>query len=730
MSGAKVDKSARWRLDSIEIENFRGVLGKQRFAFRGLPALVFGENGVGKSTIALALEWTLFGFFPSHVFGAPRPAFMAPVGSSRKRCRGEVVFVRGAQRLVVRRDEQQGEFVVEEGGKRQLDDAAAVLLEQALALDGDTFVRAVLLQQSRIRGLLLDEPKERNKALDRLLGMETAEAMLETVKSKPFKDAAAAWRDGIDATEARFEERQHVLKEQLDDATTIAREQRFLNKDLNAAGLKARYAELGRDLARLGEKYGVVVAELSEVQGVKAAKKASIAVEKELGRIRVGTEVRKKLTPLDARVSTLAAARQRFADVLGARDEAQVSQTRLVAKHGDARARTDRREELVAAIATQEESLRTANELRSLLARARSVFTAKAPDDCPVCEQPIADPARVLRSLGQRIDALTTKDVRDIEGRLEKARAALVRHEAITKEIEAGNANLAERNSEVNSERRRAMKLLDVHSLLEKHVLAEIDRVYRRDESERERLRRGIEAMEKDLELIADRDRALRDGLVPLLQAREALAALEADWKKARAGYAAAEKHAQQLEALVTDVESIRKALLAAKDEIVTATLDRARPRAQTLYGKLVQHRLFDKLQVRTAVRANKVDYSFEVSSSDVAKSAREARLVLSDGQMTASALALFFAMAESSQHRLDLLYVDDPTQNLDHPRKEAMARVVAELAMRRQIIVSTQDEDFVTLLRDVGFEEVAAVHNIVGWARSPEVRTAIVSLG
>src|SRR5579883_1408765 len=166
MSGAKVDKSARWRLDSIEIENFRGVLGKQRFAFRGLPALVFGENGVGKSTIALALEWTLFGFFPSHVFGAPRPAFMAPVGSSRKRCRGEVVFVRGAQRLVVRRDEQQGEFVVEEGGKRQLDDAAAVLLEQALALDGDTFVRAVLLQQSRIRGLLLDEPKERNKALD------------------------------------------------------------------------------------------------------------------------------------------------------------------------------------------------------------------------------------------------------------------------------------------------------------------------------------------------------------------------------------------------------------------------------------------------------------------------------------------------------------------------------------------------------------------------------------
>ena len=99
---------------------------------------------------------------------------------------------------------------------------------------------------------------------------------------------------------------------------------------------------------------------------------------------------------------------------------------------------------------------------------------------------------------------------------------------------------------------------------------------------------------------------------------------------------------------------------------------------------------------------------------------------MLSDGQMTAAALALFFALAESSQHSLDVLYVDDPTQNLDHTRKRAMAKVIADIASRKQIVVSTQDEDFVTLLRDLDFDGGSVVHNIVAWDRTPEVKTTM----
>jgi DNA repair exonuclease SbcCD ATPase subunit len=331
-----------------------------------------------------------------------------------------------------------------------------------------------------------------------------------------------------------------------------------------------------------------------------------------------------------------------------------------------------------------------------------------------------------VRSLGGRIEELTTKGVRDLEKGIEKARLALSKEVDIAKKLDLALKALAAECATAESERKKIMQALAVEGLVEKRVAAEIEKAMVDAEGQRKELAKGVASMEKNLEALTERERAIREGLVPFLAAREKVAEHEAKWKKAKVGYAAAEKKATELESLATDVENIRKALLAAKEEIVTDTLGKARPRAQELYEKLVQHSLFDRLEVKTALKANKVDYAFEVSSSTLAKSGREARLVLSDGQMTSTALALFFALAESSQHALDVLYVDDPTQHLDHTRKEAMAKVVADLGLRKQIIVSTQDEDFVTLLRDAGFDDCSILHHIEAWDRSPEVTTTM----
>ena len=98
--------------------------------------------------------------------------------------------------------------------------------------------------------------------------------------------------------------------------------------------------------------------------------------------------------------------------------------------------------------------------------------------------------------------------------------------------------------------------------------------------------------------------------------------------------------------------------------------------------------------------------------------------MVLSDGQVTATAIGLFFAFSDAETHNLDLLYVDDPTQNLDQSCKEAIAKVVMEIAKQRQVIVSTQDEDFVAYLQSEGFFDVAVVHHLQRWDGNPTVKT------
>jgi len=53
------------------------------------------------------------------------------------------------------------------------------------------------------------------------------------------------------------------------------------------------------------------------------------------------------------------------------------------------------------------------------------------------------------------------------------------------------------------------------------------------------------------------------------------------------------------------------------------------------------------------------------------------------------------------------------------------MAKVVAEIARRRQVVVSTQDEDFVTYLLGEGFPRHAVIHHLKAWDGDPTVATS-----
>src|SRR4051812_33071919 len=201
---------ARWRLATVTIRHFRGVAQERTYAFDGHPVMIHGNNGVGKSTIAVALQWILFGRFHAGVLANSKvDSFLSPVQAGANAYSGEIVLVRGPEQLVISRDAATRAFTVRLGNKSWNGDEAESKRDELLGLDMDTFVRAVLLQQSRIRGLLLDEPKERNKALDRLLGMDTAEQFLEVIRPKDLERSAEGWRAEI------HEEQQDLRSQEL-----------------------------------------------------------------------------------------------------------------------------------------------------------------------------------------------------------------------------------------------------------------------------------------------------------------------------------------------------------------------------------------------------------------------------------------------------------------------------------------------------------------------------------
>lgn len=71
---------------------------------------------------------------------------------------------------------------------------------------------------------------------------------------------------------------------------------------------------------------------------------------------------------------------------------------------------------------------------------------------------------------------------------------------------------------------------------------------------------------------------------------------------------------------------------------------------------------------------------------------------ILSDGEKNSTAIAYFLAEVDHSEHNGTLIF-DDPVTSLDDIRREYVAKIISELARKRQVIVFTHDIYFMTKL-------------------------------
>lgn len=713
--------SVRWRLASITISGFRGVAGDQTYSFAGRSGMLHGNNGMGKSTVAIALQWTLYGRFPDGVLRNNQlDGFLVPVGHKSKSYSGEVKFIRGNETAIMRRSPVA--FSLMHGGETWEDEAAEVRRDALLGIDMETFVRAILLQQNRIRGLLLDEPKERNKAIDRLLGMDVLEHLLDVVKPKYFEDAAEEARESIIAEKQAFELKEKLLADQLQAVQQTARNLAFLNKDLNPTGLATRYAEVGAELIALATRSRVAIEPLSSCNGVEQVQSAKNVFATGIRTIRRESEPQKRAIPLDERIAKLSALRTQWVSALKVRDDARAAHTGLVEKHGERQSVTDALREATAKLEELQAGLKSANHLRQLLSDSHELVSATNLKDCPVCEQILPPGLDLPARLRERMAELASAEITGLEKALTDERQRCASIGQAVSAIDAVDKALVEAQKTVDSLRDKVVVETGGAGIAESKVTARIDESVERDEQEKKQLSSAIEALERELEALVQREDAIREGLVPVIQKRDEIAAHEVERKNLKARHAKAEAAAERMQRMASQVTAIRKAILDTKQESATELLAKAGPRASELYKRLVKQPVFNTLNVQTQAKAGKVDYVFSVRTGEKTATARDARLVLSDGQLTATALALFFGLAESASHDLDLLFVDDPTQNLDHPSKEAMAKVVSEVAQHRQVIVATQDEDFVAALKSEGFPDEAVIHHLKDWNGNPVV--------
>ncbi len=334
---------------------------------------------------------------------------------------------------------------------------------------------------------------------------------------------------------------------------------------------------------------------------------------------------------------------------------------------------------------------RQASAIADLLLRALNAHDHRSDDTCPVCGTPA-----VFDDGWRALAELRREDLRAASGALESASNA----------VRAATAA-----AQVSCQRSAAV-MIDIDEVeigpLREAWLAWV-RILGSGEVEAATLPEAADQYEAQAHVVST---AL--GRV-VAEAAAALDRRSVAWQSVAAPLLRWVEEAQAIRddaGLTDDLEAAESWLKHAMVTLRNGRLDPIRNRARELWEMLRQQSNVSLSDIRFEGTANRRKVTFDVLVDD---SATQALGVMSQGELNALALAVFLPRATHADSPFRFVVIDDPVQAMDPAKVDGMARVFAEIAKDRQVIVFSHDERLVASVEALGISAT-----VLGVERDP----------
>jgi DNA repair exonuclease SbcCD ATPase subunit len=235
-------------------------------------------------------------------------------------------------------------------------------------------------------------------------------------------------------------------------------------------------------------------------------------------------------------------------------------------------------------------------------------------------------------------------------------------------------------------------------------------------------------ALVEELSRFQDR---LRDAYVEARRnTSEQIVRFSADVEAADAEIERAETELELLAARKSRAAALDSAAHVAAERIVERALQRLAPSFAEVFDRLSPHPTFTELRATQDIFYGKNQVVPEVYDPDRKVSGNPA-LIFSEGQLNVVALSYFLGLAlNAGDGALPFIVLDDPLQAIDVLGVLGFADLCRRLREQRQLIVTTHDRRFASLLsrklapREVGLRTI--LHEFEGWTEEgPQIRTS-----
>jgi DNA repair exonuclease SbcCD ATPase subunit len=328
-------------------------------------------------------------------------------------------------------------------------------------------------------------------------------------------------------------------------------------------------------------------------------------------------------------------------------------------------------------------------------------------DDCPVC--------------GQSINAASVREhLTEVLQQAEKDRTTV--------------AELREAVTSTQSRLRTARLAEEQRSLAERRLVSAVDRMRLVQEKaswvECEESFAPAETVPMLVEELAKVQGRLRDAYVEAQRdTPEEIARISSEVEASETEMERAEAELREATLRYERATSLDVAAHRAAERIVKRALERLEPSFAEVFDRLAPHPTFRELRATQDFFYGKNHVVPEVYDP-VQKVSGNPSLIFSEGQLNVVALSYFLGLAlNAGEATLPFIVLDDPIQSMDVLSVLGFADLCRRLRDRRQLILTTHDRRFASLLgRKLAPREQASrtlLHEFEGWTEDgPQVKS------
>ncbi|MFQ6052428.1 MAG: AAA family ATPase, partial [Candidatus Hydrothermarchaeota archaeon] len=457
-------------LKGLKLKGFRAYTESKEFIFDNPVILLFGENHRGKSSTLNAIEWCLFG---SECMGAqtgireridweiPNRNLHPPHASVELELEDKVT----ADKLTIsrrwvsaRRDELK---VTLPDGHLLRGHEAKEKLTQLLKSSFRDFLATVYQHQEAIRAVLTQEPRERNDAIDRLLGLSDYRNILTGMEAARLPTEQKKMGENFDRFTGEIEVALRTRESDLKSKRAAAGQKGLREDQLNEAGALKIGREVKRQLNQFASEVGLSLVDLPVPEQWKKLPQFQEVAQGEIKRFRSEMPDVKKQRDLFGCRSKITELTQKYEQKRQYWDSTGAKFEDFVKQKGDHESIDNKIKEMQNRLVVQEKKLRGANAKAALVRDAIEYLTSGiriSESRCPVCGSVAPD---LLEHLKEEWEQEIKNQVGAIQKQIKNLKVQLKQFEGWGEDYCKLKENFEKANKEMEEIKKQIGKLLD-----------------------------------------------------------------------------------------------------------------------------------------------------------------------------------------------------------------------------------------------------------------------------